>query len=144
MGGGMISCEEHFPEWITARIILTEWIVGIDGWDVSFNIIEHKANIVPHNRGNLTPATFPEEDFDKVMELCNPVLATYLPEAELMRFLSSGPIKQAANAAALMVIQSIVQNHERVIIANGGDSFRDALAKALGIYPLNPTPRGTV
>lgn len=76
---------------------------------------------------------FPEEDRKKVKTIFYEVAGRYFPKRETEEMLHL-----PMNTHALMRAESAVRSYEHFVVGAGGDWFKDALAKALGIYPFLP------
>jgi len=118
-----IDCEELFPQWLTARIILTEYVNGIKGWKLTRG---------PRNAmhisldTNLDIEMMPEEDRPLVYQLVEEAVSGFMPD--LTQFLHQ-PITATTEAQ----IRSTLGQHEADMVARGEPSLRDRISEALGI-----------
>lgn len=126
------STEELFPQWLTGRIILEQWVSGISGWHVGVNSQDpHTLDISISCCDDLLSLT-PPEDQDKVWGIYTTTIQEYVGAALFEEFLG-GKYSLPSNAQTFAFVKSRLCNHEQDVIACGGLDIRDTMARAFGL-----------
>src|SRR6266576_3332806 len=103
------SCEELFPQWLTARIILTEYVRSIKGWKLARGT---RGSLEVSIDSSFPIEAMPPEDRPTVYRLVEEAAASSLPD--LSQFLGE-PITALAEARVL----SVLRQHENDLVARG-------------------------
>lgn len=132
-----VSVRELFPHWMTADIILTDFVKKTGGW-----IVESKQSNVNATlkfpmvwgeaSGCMVPMfeIFPPEDRFKVDGICHGVLADYAPSWK-------HHLREKITEPRLHMIQSEIKSRECEIISQGGRPVKEELAFRLGIWAIH-------
>lgn len=127
------SVRELFPQWLTADIMLLEFIKKTTDWnivrkysDVSIGLGFPFVN--DGFTGDLVPMihTFPPEDRHQVVGICLQLMRDYTPNMEKYYLMN-------ATDAATHQMLSDIRSWEQQIISYGGRSVLDELAFRLGV-----------
>ena len=129
-----IPCEELFPGWMTAGIILKDFCAKVKEWGISGN--ENNLNIsleYPWVRdelsGEMVPQIlfFPEEDIDRVISIIDRLQFDYNPNIDDCLY-------KINNEWIKNEILNRIKNYECNIIELGGRPILEELKFRLGIY----------
>lgn len=120
-----VPCEELFPQWMTARIILGEFVGKIGG----FYLSAEGNDLSLHFEQGYPIEAFPEEDGQKATEIINRTVTNFLPD--LSQFLGQQINNMTANN-----ILGFIENNRKEKMYQGKASLKDDLRFSLGITPF--------
>jgi len=127
-------CEEIFPQWITSRIILTDFCNKILGWKVSilenaiYASLQYPFVVDGFDEVSLV-LSFPEEDRYKVINICESVHRDYFPNPD--QFLN-----EMADERLQYKVSLWLDRYENYVINCGGRSAVDEVRYRLGILDI--------
>ncbi len=122
------TTEEMFPQWRTARIILQQWIDGIDGLEIEPN--EHNPHqlVIGLSARQDLLSLVPPEDQRKAAFIVINALESYIGRKILVDC-GGKPNTQHTSFEIAQQIQTI--ENERIVRGEG--SLKESLARALGL-----------
>ena len=121
----MTECEELFPKWFTARVILTEYVNGIRGWKVTRG--HRKAMQISLDLS--IDIAIPEEERPLVYRLIAGAVSGCLPD--LSGFLGS-PNDSVTEQNMLWHLN----DHMAALVQRGEPDLKSRIAEALGIWGM--------
>jgi len=128
-----VSVKELFPNWLTAEIMLTEFVKETEDWIVHGN----ESNVdygleFPRARDQLTGVlvpmldTFPPEDRPKVKQICEKLMEDY---SDLEHLIGEKQTEQTRH----MMLRDL-KSRECEILSCGGRLIRQELSFRLGLW----------
>jgi hypothetical protein len=136
----MTECEELFPQWFCARVILTEYVNGIRGWKVTRG---HRKAMQISLDSSIYIA-IPEAEHPLVYRLIAGTVSGCLPDL-------SGFLGRPNDSVAEQSMLWHLNDHMATLVQHGEPDLRSRIAEALGIRgirfsvlePLVPTRTST-
>jgi len=119
----MTRCEELFPKWIAARVILTEYVNGIRGWKVTSG---------PRNAmrisldSSINIATMPGEYRPLIHRLIEGAVSGCLPDV-------SGFLGRPIDSVTEQRMLSYLNDHMAALVQRGEPDLKSRIAEALGL-----------
>jgi hypothetical protein len=125
MPENFVPCEALFPQWMTARIILDEFVKRLGRFRVSAN----GSAVSIHLDQGYPIEVVPPEDREKVRYILENACARFLPD--LREFLNN-----AINESTMYNVLSAIENHAMERLHRGEPSLKDELRFDLGLTPF--------
>jgi hypothetical protein len=119
----MTECEGLFPNWITARVILTEYVKGIRGWKVTRG---HR-NAMQISLDSSIDIAMPEEDRPLVYRLIEGAVSGCLPDL-------SGFLGSPNDSVTAQNMLWHLNDHLAALVQRGEPDLQSRIAEALGLW----------
>jgi hypothetical protein len=124
--------EELFPQWLTARIIIKQWIDGISGWSVKASERDnHTCEIGLAVERDLR-FLVPPEDMEHAWLIVMRTLSDYIGSM-ISDYVNRSPYWPKMDEVTFQQMRMLLINNEQEKIARGYGSIKDAMAKAFGL-----------
>jgi len=118
----MTECEELFPKWITARVILTLYVNGIRGWKVT----RGPRNAMRISLDSSIDIAIPEEDRPLVYRLIEDAVSGCLPDL-------SGFLGSSNDSVTEQSMLRHLNDHVAALVQRGEPDLQSRIAEALGL-----------